>query len=181
MNFPVESESIREISRESYISVMAEEKNISYEEAETLDAKQNLSITRGVDEQIRYATLEKTAGTISDGKSYSQKVTIAVYAKYVYNLEIKKAIELVEISAPYAYIPGVSIDNLTFDHGDYAITKNSSTQSSVVVIGSFVYTQPGISISVGGNILSVGTEVGGYRITTKAITFRANFFASDCH
>jgi hypothetical protein len=141
---------------------------------------QNSHITRASDEVIRYATLEKTAGTIYNSNGYSKTVNIVVYAKYLYNNGLKEPVELVEITAPYAYIPGISTDRTTFDCGDYAITKNSTTKSTVVVNGCFTYVDPGVSISTGGNIISAGIVMGDYTITTNAITLKAVFVLSDC-
>ena len=173
-------QSADEISRETYISFMANEKGISYEEAERLDDEQNRIIERAQDEVIRYVTLEKSAGGIYDGAGYSKTVNLAVYAKYLYNLGLNKPVELLEVSAPYAYISGISMDRITFDHGDYDITRNSTTKSTVTVIGSFTYTEPGVSVGVGGNIVSVSTTVGDCTITTEAITLSAVFTILDC-
>lgn len=177
-NLPVEV--AHEISREEYITILAEEKNISYEEAEKLDEEQSLRITKAPDEIVRYATLEKSAGAIHNNADYWKSVNIVVYAKYLYNTATHKLVELIEITAPYAYIPGVGEDRTSFDHGDYAITKESTTKSSVVVNGSFTYTDPGIGISAGGDILGVSYQLGGTVITTRAITLKATFFLSDC-
>lgn len=59
--------SASELPREAYISVLAEEKGISYETAEALDETQNQAIVRTPDQVVRYATLEKKVETISNG------------------------------------------------------------------------------------------------------------------
>lgn len=62
----------------------------------------------------------------------NQDVYISVYAKYLYSHESRDPVELIELSAPYAYLPGISLDRITFDHGDYAITKDSTKKAQLL-------------------------------------------------
>lgn len=171
---------VTEITREEYIVALAKDKSISYTEADRLEREQSPKITRAIDEVVRYVTLEKRAGAITNGAEYTKNVNIGVYASYLYDRTNKEYLELLSISSPYAYIPGISSDNFTFDHGDYTIEKNSSAMSSVIVLGTMVYHESGITIGAGGNIFNVSKELGGVVITTKLLTLKASFYLADC-
>lgn len=178
------------ISREEYISAVAELEGLSYEVAEKRNDENVCQVARASDERVGYATIEKEAGTIvgkklnKTDKDYTRTVKIAAYVAYVYNVVTGEPVEILEISAPYAFIDikNFSIDYVDFDHGDYRIKLHSTTKGSITVIGQFSYVEDGISVGAGlpGNLFSVSKTVGGFKIVTNDITFSALFLLIDC-
>lgn len=97
----------------------------------------------------------------------------------IYNKVTGEAVSIENITAPYAYMPGVSSDTVDFDHGDYAIEMNGSSSAWVYTNGSFTYKISGVTVSVGGDILSVSKEIFKTKITTKAVRVGMRVYLSD--
>lgn len=170
---------VGEITRDQYIKILAKAKNITEEEADQLERAESGIGTLAYDEVQKYKNVEKVAYTIKDNHGYTQQVKIVVTIRYIYNRALGRAVTIEEVLAPYAYMPGISTDDMTFDHGNYAIQMNGTTSAWVFTNGSFVYKSRGVSVSVGGDIVSVSWQVLWYKVTTKAIRIGATFYLSD--
>lgn len=167
---------VTEVTREEYIQGVMECEGCSYDE---VVARLPLATERGSDEVTKYAQVKKSAYTIKDGSSYRQTVMISSYVCYLYNKGLGKATSIQSVSSPYAYLKNVADTSVDFDHGDYTITKVSSSKYTIVVIGRFIYTYDGVTVTVGNDILSVSGTVGDYRVSTDAIALKANVLLSD--
>lgn len=165
-------ENFKENTRERFVAAMALQKGISYEEADKLERESSPIVTRGADEKEKYHTVKIAARAIRGGSNYTKTVYIAAEVKYVYSYELGRNVTIEDIYSAYAYIPGISADNITFDHGDYNI-QHDNTSGVITVIGSFVYTDSGVDVSVGGDVVSVSKNTGSYTITTDVVTLKA--------
>ena len=161
------------LARERYIAALAIEKKISYQEAEILD-QENALIPRSPDEVIRYKTLDEVAYRISDNAGYGREVVITAQIKYLYSKSEKKAVSIEGISAGYVHIPGRA--SLQISHGDLSY-EYTSTRASITVIGALQYEDPGVSVSIGGSILSFNSTT--YVVTTKTLTMKATYTLLD--
>lgn len=165
-------ENFKENTRERFVAAMALEKGISYEEADRLEQESSPIVVQAADEKVKYKTVNIPARAISGGSNYSKTVYIAAEVRYVYSYELGRNVTIEDIYAPYAYIPGISADNITFDHGNYDI-QHDNTSGVITVIGSFVYSDSGVDVSVGGDVVSVSKNYGSYTITTGVVTLKA--------
>ncbi|NYB75001.1 hypothetical protein HZF24_12710 [Sedimentibacter hydroxybenzoicus DSM 7310] len=159
-------------SRERFVASLALEKNISYEEADKLEKEESIGIN-GYDEEVRYKSVDEKAGKITGGSNYSQDVYIATEVRCVWNKATNKLVNIEHIGGPVLYLPGVSFSNTTISGGDIVIEQYPTTAriSRTVV---FTYTISGVTVTLGGDILSISTEVGKHTITTRAKTYAIN-------
>lgn len=174
MNFePV----VTEISREEYLQAIMRREGLTYEEAA---ASTPADMPRSYDEVLKYATVENQAYLIKDlNGTYTEPVMISAYICYVYNRALGEAVSIENVSAPFAYLRNVANLNVEFEHGDYSVERNSSSKYTITVLGRFIYTVDGVTITVGGDIVSVSEDVGGYRTATKVLTLQTNFTLSQ--
>lgn len=165
-----------ENTRERFVASLAQQNEISYEEADQLEATQSANITRAADEVLRYRTVDKSAGTISNGKGYSASPHIATEVCFVYSYATKGVVSIESLGNPYMYVPGAS--SFSLSSGGFNITKNAKS-GRISTTGSVSYKVSGTTISIGGDIVSVSTTTGGYKVTSKAKTFVINIYESN--
>lgn len=165
-----------EDTRERFVASLAQQNGISFEEADQLELAQTANITRASDEVLRYRTIDKSAGTISNGKGYSVSPHIATEVSYVYSYATKGVVSIESLGNPYLYVPGASSCKLS--SGGFNITKNTKS-GRISTTGSVSYKVSGTTITVGGDIVSVSTTTGGYTVTSKAKTFIINISESN--
>jgi hypothetical protein len=157
LNYPINSQ-------ERFIASIANEKNISYDEAEKYFELKLKNISRSPLEEMKYETVDKVAKTIRTN-SGDFKVRIATEVAYLYNNVTDKPIEIISVGSPYAYIYGYS--NAEFNHSDYNVTSNKYS-ARISVTGSFVITTSS-SYSIGFDIIGVSGSFNNI-LTTKAVT-----------
>lgn len=170
---------IGEITRDEYVKILARSRNISIEEADRLERIESSVGTLAYDEVQKYKNVEKTAYTIKGGNGYTQKVSMVVTVRYIYNKALKKAVTIEKVTAPYAYMPGINLDNFTFDHGDYAIEMKGSSSAWIYTNGSFTYTTSGVTVTVGNDIVSASGTIIRFRVVTKAVRIGMRVYLSD--
>ncbi len=144
--------------------------------SQTID---NQVSTCAYDEELRYATIEKTGCTITNGQNYTERVTLAVYVSYVYNKAKRKATSFNTFGAPFASIDNPIVYNVNLDVGEYETIKYSNSKYKVTVLGKITYYIEGIDVSIGGDIIGVSGTVGNRRITTDILTISATFTVDD--
>lgn len=131
------------------------------------------------DEELRYATIEKTGCIITNDQGYTERVTMAVYVSYVYNKAKGKATSFNTFGAPFASLPNPSVIDVDLNLWEYQTTKHSNSKYTVLVLGRITYYIEGIDVSIGGDIIGVSGSVGRQRITTDVLTIKATFTVDD--
>lgn len=162
--------------QEFYNAVAKAEGKSDAEISQTID---NQVSTCAYDEELRYATIEKTGCTITNEQNYTERVTLAVYVSYVYNKAKGKATSFNTFGAPFASIDNPSVYNVNLDVGEYETIKYSNSKYKVTVLGKITYYIEGIDVSIGGDIIGVSGTVGNRRITTDILTISATFTVDD--
>ena len=159
---------VTEITREEYIQALMECEGMNYEEAVAEIPEHKL---RSSDEVIKYAVVEKYAGNVTNNDDYVRRIVFAARATYVYNKALKKVVSIDELRAPYAYIDMLVDGDVMLEHGEIDVQRDTTTATkwSMLMLGHVVYVDPGFSVSVGGNILGVSRDVGGWRVTTDLL------------
>lgn len=143
-------------NEEKYVQNLANELNVSYEEAYAINKKENEKYlkekkakgfeTAGLDEIIAY----KTVYGHTEIRNTPNYVVMAVEVKYIYSQATSYALEIMSVGAPHMYIPGAS--SCTISGGDYnkEVNKFDARISRTV---SFVYeVSSTTSISIGGDV-----------------------------
>lgn len=175
-------------TEERYIANMAHRLGISFEEAKKINDAEVAEILKkrfekvgplAYDEEVRYKTVDKKAGTIETNvKSFN--VNIASEIRYVWNRATNKVVYIENVGSPIMYISGFSIAQI--NGGGFNIEKYS-TSARISQTASLVYV---VDASIGANIqivkdvVDVSGQIGtSFYITTKAKTFYININASD--
>lgn len=160
-------------TKERYIASMACEKGITYTEAEMdLDSQNEIMPLASVDE-IRYATVTKTATSFkSSKKTYNVKFSVEV--KYVYDKTTKKK-EIMSAGSPHSYVQGFSDGK--FEHGGFNKKKVSGSQYRISATGCLV-VENSVTFEAGGEFFSVGSQVNN-NYTTDAKTGVIKIYLSD--
>lgn len=174
---PLES---RGIDRATYLAMLQED---FLTEAEVAAAEQTqteeLALPEG--QEVRYAVLEKDAGTFWDGAEEYQTMHLSVYAKYVYDTVEARPVQLVEVRTPQASLPGIDPEGVRFRQNEWVVEKTSETMSTVRALGQFSYTKKGTAPQVGGDVASVvKTGASEVEISTNVVTYDVTFTANDC-
>lgn len=164
-------------SRERYVASLALQLDISFEEADQLEALSASSIYRLPDEKIKYETIDMKAGTITNG-TFSQDVYIATEVRYLYSNVTSSAKYIEEIGNPIIYLPGVDPLKCSFLDSEPNIEKYS-TSGRISYTTVCTFEVEGLTISVGGDILNVSTTIGGCTVTSRAKTFAITFDLTD--
>ena len=142
-------------SRDRFVASMAQEKEISFEEADALEraeCSKYQTVARKSDEVLKYRTIDKYAGAINGKNGYSVKVHIATEIRYVYNTPNRKPVSLESLGAPYIYIPKIS--NCSLSTGGFNKEKHT-TSGRISATGALSFVESGTTVSVGGDILGV--------------------------
>ena len=159
-----------ENTRERFVASMASDYNISYEMADKMEREQSKSIARVADEVLKYRTIDKKAGQVTNRNGYTIYPHISTEVQYVDNRATGNVVSLEYIGGPVFYVPDLAI-NESFATGAFNINKTGAKTGRVSITAGFSYTIPSNTITVGGDIMSISTTVGGYKITTKPKTF----------
>lgn len=162
-------------TRERYVASLALRDNISYEEADKLE-RQERALLYLPDEYLRYKTIDKYAGKVDDGAKYSESVYIATEVRYVWSRASNRLVNIENVGGSYLYIPGVSYLDITGGNINVELYSKSARVSQTC---SFIYEVKGVSVTVGGDVVSISKSWGTYKITTRAKTFVINIKESD--
>lgn len=168
-SYEIDPRDYPENSRERFVASMALKRNITYQEADTLERQETAKLRRGPDEVLRYKTVDKFAGSIRGENGYAENVNIAVEIRYTFNVGLNRPSSLESIGGPIIYIPGASYYTLL--SGSFNIEKYSLS-GRISNTAVMQYTKPDISVSsVGEDIASITTNAQGATVTTRAKTF----------
>ena len=110
------------------MSELAEKYGIAYESTELLEEEQIEAIPRGENEMVKFKTVDKIAGTISNGSGYSVSPHIAVEVCYLYDTEQQKATSIQYIGDRILYIPEGT--NFSIEIGEFNIPEGAPASSA---------------------------------------------------
>lgn len=171
----------RGIDRAAYLAVWQGDGFLTEEEADAEEQDQTAALALPEGQEVRYAVLEKDAGTFWDGADEYQTMHLSVYAKYVYDTAEERPVQLVEVRRPQASLPGIDPEGVRFHQNEWVVEKTSETLSTVRALGQFSYTKKGTAPQVGGDVASVvkkgASEV---EVNTTVVTYDVTFTANDC-
>lgn len=161
-----------ETGYERNVAELAEKYGIAYESTELLEEEQIEAIPRGENEIVKFKTVDKIAGTISNGSDYSVSPHIAVEVCYLYDTEQQKATSIQYIGDRILYIPEGT--NYSIESGEFNICDNR-----ISVTASIECPVSAKKVSVGGDILEIINTADGYSAQSKAKTFVTDIVLSD--
>lgn len=114
-------------TEERYIASMARQKGITFEEAKKINDEEVALLLKNrpmaLDEEIRYKTVDKKAGTINSNEQ-DFRVYIATEVRYLWSKVYSKPLQIERIGKPIMYIQGFSIEEI--DGGGFDIEQTSS-------------------------------------------------------
>lgn len=163
-------------SRERYVASLAQQEDISFEAADQKEKEQAADLVHAGEEEIRYCTIDKFAGSVENGKGYSESVHIAAEVRCVYNNEKNEMVSIADVIYPDIYIPNASgstidCDDLSVTQDDSAIHISTNAEISLKLTDEIVNS--------GGDIIDVSLNEDGCTIKTESKYFEINIDAED--
>lgn len=168
---------VTELSRDEYLHLLAEYENITLEEA-AASVPENSS--RSSDEVLKFVTVDKEAAVIENGTQYTRTVMFTACVEYVYNRALDEIVSIERVFSEYIHVEDVSDTSIRFEHGEIDVYRNSTTKYTLTANGRFIATVPGLSVSVGGALFGISTELvseSGY--ASPRLTLQTTIKASD--
>ena len=163
-------------TRDHYLAVWAQEKGLSYVEAESQERLETDKIALSEEEAIGYATVDKECGSVSNGSGCNLKTAFSADIRYIYRKTDGAITAIDNLADAKVYLPEVpdaiaqiSDPNIYQEESGYRIS----------VTGTLSFMLENADVTQGGEFSSVEISGNQSNVITTAKTFAILFQQSD--
>lgn len=163
-------------TRDHYLAVWAQEKGLSYVEAESQERLETDKIALSEEEAIGYATVDKECGSVSNGSGCNVKTAFSADIRYIYRKTDGAITAIDNFADAKVYLP--EVPDATAQLSDPNIYQEEHGYR-ISVTGTLSFTLENADVTQGGEFVSVETSGNRSNVITTAKTFAILFQQSD--